>query len=119
MPVLCDDSHFQFKVIENLLQNVPERETLGSVHYRFNIMKLNIRGTLHCIVSARQTCRENKVSNKTHVLRRFHDIVGRAVYTALPRKSGKYQIKIFECLCNVEHLEGWRFSRLFLQFKEA
>ena len=82
-------------------------------------MKLNIRGTLHCIVSAGQTCRENKVSNKTHVLRRFHDIVGRAVYTALPTKSGKYQIKIFECLCNVEHLEGWRFSRLFLQFKEA
>ena len=118
MPVLCDDSHFQFKVIENLLQNVPERETLGSVHYRFNIMKLNIRGTLHCIVSARQTCRENKVSNKTHVLRRFHDIVGRAVYTALPTKAANIRLKSLNAFA-MEHLEGWRFSRLFLQFKEA
>ena len=56
-------------------------------------MKLNIRGTLHCIVSARQICRENKVSNKTHVLRRFHDIVGRAVYTALPTKAANIRLK--------------------------
>lgn len=56
-------------------------------------MKLIIRGTLHCIVSARQTCRENKVSNKTRVLWKFHEIVGRAVCTAPPTKAANIGLR--------------------------